>query len=269
METEQLIDGIETYTPSGRFKLTGIAIMLILGGLPGIATAFAIHLILDITGFYIMFLFPAGIGLAAGFGLLLGIEKGQCRNTFIGIIAGLIIGIIIYISMHFFNSLSYSNSGLVSYLGEMVEEGYSFFSDSSSIGVWIEWAIELAVVLFFTITIGAWASHKAYCEQCNQWCENKTLFISSNESIDDITTALYNKEFHRFKDLKNENFNDRDKSVIELSYCKNCLNTGYITLKSVTPKGDKEKTHENTIISDATIGDGSLNILFNDFPAEC
>lgn len=270
MEVEQIIEEIETYKPSGKFNLIGIPIMLVLGGVLGIAAAFIIHLIWQATGFYLMLLFPAGIGAAAGFGLRMGIKRGKCRNIAIGMMVGLIIGFLSYISMHYFDSLSYGAIDLMSYLKYMANEGYLIFFviPISGIGAWITWIIEIGVAIFLTVSIAGWSSAEPYCEDCKQWCKKKMLFTSSNESSKDIITGLYNKEFNRLKDFKNDNFSDRDKLTIELSYCDNCLQKGYLTIKSVTPKGKKDETKENILISDAAVGAGGLDTLLKDFSAE-
>ena len=69
MDSMEQAQTIDTYSPSGRLSLLSIPTMLALGGAFGIGAAFIVHLISDWTGFYLIFLFPAGIGFAAGFGL--------------------------------------------------------------------------------------------------------------------------------------------------------------------------------------------------------
>ena len=239
-----------------------LPLMLALGAVLGIAAAFVVHLVWQITGFYLIFIFPAGMGFAAGFGLRIGIKVGKSRNVAVGMVVGLMIGLLSYMSMHYFDSVSYGAPDVMSYLQAMSEEGYSFFFiPISGIFAWIVWIIELAVVIYFSVFMAAGSSAEPYCEDCNRWCGDSTLFTSSNASSEAIVTALHRKQFRGLKEMITDRFNERNKLVGELSYCEDCKRKGYLTLTSFTPKGDDDETEEDTLVYAAAVGAESDNLL--------
>ena len=268
MAVERITQSIETYIPSGKFNPVGIPIMLLVGGGLGMAAAFLVHLIWVFTGYYLIFIFPAAIGFAAGFGLSMGIGVGKCRSKALGMVVGLAIGLLSYISMHYFDSLSYGAPDLLSYLQAIADEGYViFFIPISGTVAWITWIIEIALVLFLTVGIAGGSAAEPFCEDCNQWCEEKTLFTSANRSSDQMITALRDQDYNHLSELSTEGFNERNKLVADLSYCEKCMQNGYLTLKRITPKGDGDDTEEDTLISGATIAPGGLDTLLKAFPA--
>ena len=101
--------------------------MLVAGGILGIGAGFIVHLIWQLTGFYLVFIFPAGIGFAAGAGLRLGIKFGKNRNVLVSTAVGLVISVSAYVAMHYFDSLSYGATDLMTYLREIAEIGYTIF----------------------------------------------------------------------------------------------------------------------------------------------
>ncbi len=257
---------LDTYRPSGRFGLLSIPMMLALGGAFGIVAAFVVHLIWDLTGFYLIFLFPAGIGFVAGIGLRLGIKAGKSRNIAVGVLLGLVIGVFSYVSMHYFDSRSYGATDLMSYLQEIADIGYwIFFIPISGPFAWLSWILEMAVVTFLTVSIAGGSSSEPYCEDDAQWCTERVLFRTSRGSLEEVVTALRDKAYHRIKDFRNETFGDRDQLRAEMRYCDKCLRTGYLTLTSITPKGDNDDKEEEELVSDAAIGPAVSNLL-RDFP---
>lgn len=101
---------LEAYSPSGKIGVLSIPVMLAAGGAPGIAATFIVHLVWQLTGFYLIFLFPAGIGFAAGIGLSIGVRVGNNRSAVASALVGLAVGAVSYASMHYFDSMSYGAS---------------------------------------------------------------------------------------------------------------------------------------------------------------
>ncbi|HIK89987.1 MAG TPA: hypothetical protein EYG09_10120 [Dehalococcoidia bacterium] len=147
----QSVENIETYQASNRFGILTVPLILIPELAVGIAAAFVIHQIWQWTGFYLMRFFPVGIGISAGFAMGFGSSIGKNRNVTIGIILGLTVGIVSYLSMHYFDAASYGTSDVLTYLRFMAEEGYvMIFIPISGPFVWISWVVELGIVVFFS-----------------------------------------------------------------------------------------------------------------------
>ena len=260
-------NALETYRPSSRFGLMSIPMMLVIGGALGIASAFIVHLIWQLTGFYLIFIFPAGMGFAAGAGLRIGIKAGKNRNVVVGMSVGLVIGAFSYVSMHYFDSVSYGAPDPMSYLREIADVGYTvFFIPISGPLAWLSWILEMGVVIFLAVSIAGGSASEPYCEDDSQWCKERTLFASSNKSAEDIVAALNEGEYHRLKDLRTEPISDRNQLRADVQYCDKCFRKGYLTLTSVTPKDEEEKEEEE-LVSNVAIGVAVSNLL-KDFPAE-
>ena len=241
--------------------------MLAAGGALGIAAAFVVHLVWQLTGFYLIFLFPAGIGFAAGIGLSIGVKVGNNRSAVASALVGLAVGAVSYASMHYFDSVSYGASDPISYLQEIADVGYvMFFIPISGPFAWLSWIIEMGVVIFLTVNMAGGSAAEPYCEDDGQWCEERTLFASSNGSTEDIIAALKKGEYHRVNELQSELASDRDHLRVDVHYCERCERKGYLTLTSVTPQ-DEEDTEEEEVLSYIAVGPAVGNLL-RDFPAE-
>jgi hypothetical protein len=268
MVLAQKIDEIATYQPSGRFNPISISVMVALGGALGIGAAFVVHLIWQATWFYLIFIFPAGIGIAAGIGLRIGVKVGKCRSMPIGVLAGLVIGFVSYMSMHYFDSVSLGAPDMISYLDAVAREGYTiFFIPVSGVLAWVLWIFELGVVVYFTVSIAGGSSAEPYCEECGQWCEERDLFTSSTASTQDMITAISDGKVDRLRDLRKDQ-KHKAKLMAELSYCDKCAQNGYLTMKTELPKGDGDDTEEETLIEYAAVGSDGLATLLSDFPVE-
>jgi hypothetical protein len=258
---------LETYSPSGKIGLVSIPVMLALGGALGIAAAFIIHLVWQLTGFYLIFLFPAGIGFAAGIGLNIGVRVGSNRSAMTGAVGGLVVGVVSYASMHYFDSLSYGASDPMSYLSEIADIGYTIlFIPISGPFAWLSWILEMGVVIFLTITMASGSAAEPYCEEDGQWCEDRTLFVTTSGSTQGILTAMSKGDYHRIKDLQSEPVDERDQVKVDVHYCGKCIRKGYLTLTAVTPDGDDD-TEEEVLVAYADVGPAVGNLL-RDFPAD-
>jgi hypothetical protein len=264
----QLIEKIETYTPSGRISLLTIPLMLVIGGAAGIGVAFVVHLIWQAIGYYLIVIFPAAIGIAAGFGVSIGVTAGRNRNVPLGLIVGLAVGLVSYMSMHYFDSRSADSPDLLAYLEMMADEGYSiFFIPISGIFVWITWVIEAVIVAFLTVSIAGGSSQEAFCEDCNRWTTNRRLFTSAPDSVAAIVTSVSEKRYHQLKELIGKQFSDRNKLDVDLSYCDHCRRQGYLTLTSTTPGDGDDDKEEEVVLYQATLG-AHTGTLLRDFPEE-
>ena len=266
MQMQQMIDGIETYHPSSKFNPICVPIMLGIGGILGIAAAFVIHLIWQAIGFYLIVIFPGIIGVAAGFGLNFGIKIGKCRNVYMGIMAGLLIGGLSYVSMHYFGSRSFGDPDLLTYLHAMADEGYSiFFIPISGVFAWITWVIESGTVAFVTVSMAGGFSSEPFCEKCNRWFDGHLSIFASNGSADNVISALYHQDYGRLKELEDPKVGERNRLELKLDYCDHCKGDDYMTVTRVLPKGEKDEKEGEELVSGASISQLGLDTLLRDF----
>lgn len=258
---------LKTYSPSGKIGLISIPVMLAAGGALGIAAAFIVHLVWQLTGFYLIFLFPAGIGFAAGIGLNIGVRVGDNRSAIMGALGGLVVGAVSYASMHYFDSVSYGASNPMGYLSEIADLGYTiFFIPISGPFAWLSWILEMGIVIFLTVNVASGSAAEPYCEEDGQWCEDRTLFVTTRGSIEGIMAAMSMGDYHRIKDLQSEPADERDQLRVDVHHCEKCKRKGYLTFTTVTPEGDDD-TEEEVLVSYVDVGPAVGNLL-RDFPAE-
>jgi hypothetical protein len=260
---------IETYSPSGRIGLLSVPMMIIPGILFGMAVAFVIHLVWYYVGFYLMWFFPVGIGMAGGFGIALGGQVGKNRNVLLAIVLGVSIGVLNYGSMHYFDASSYGSTNMLEYLNEMADEGFYlfFFIPISGPFARLSWLIELGIVIFFTTAFAFGSAASPFCERCNRWTEDIELFSSDIGVRHNLVECIVKGEFHRMKELWTiGSGNLRVKGT--LHFCDNCKQTGYMTLTLIQPKeNDEKKTDEDILIDTASVG-GNVSLLLRDFGKE-
>ncbi|RPH52275.1 MAG: hypothetical protein EHM91_00415 [Planctomycetota bacterium] len=76
------------YVPSGKVGPVGIGVTLGLGLVAGVVAAALFHLVGRF--FYLVLLFPILWGLGIGMAVAMGVRIGKCRNSVVGIAAGLV-----------------------------------------------------------------------------------------------------------------------------------------------------------------------------------
>ncbi|HEY94521.1 MAG TPA: hypothetical protein G4O15_06235 [Dehalococcoidia bacterium] len=270
LSLEPLLEKIDTYSPSGKINLLCIPLLLLFGSSLGIGVAFIIHLIWQATGFYFIVLFPTIIAYAAGFGLGIGNRLGKCRNLSVGLSLGLIVGLISYVSMHFFDSMSYGTTNLLTYLNALAKEGFELFLIIPVTGffAWIVWIIEIGIVLYSTVKFGGNVSSMPFCESCNKWADERKLFTTSNtyDTKKGLLQAIADNEYGEFKGLKNSNFTESYKINTILHHCDNLSHNGYITLEEIYPKDKKDETEKEILLWCAIVPADNVAKLLNDFP---
>ena len=258
---------IETYSPSGRIGLLSIPMMVIPGILFGMAVAFVIHLVWSYIGFYLMWFFPVGIGIAGGFGIGLGGQVGKNRNMLLAIVLGVSIGVLNYGAMHYFDAQTYGSSNMLEYLNDMAEEGFALFFLIPISGpfAWLSWLIELGIVIFFTTAFAAGSAASPFCERCNRWTDEIELFSSGIDAQRSLIECVAHGEWHRLKEIWTAGGHERMQVKGTLHFCDNCKQTGYMTLTLIQPKeNDDKKTDEDILIDAATVG-GNVSLLLRDF----
>jgi len=260
------VDNIDVYEPSSRFGILTFPYLLIPGLVGGVGAAFVIHLIWQWTGFYLMWFFPVGIGMASGFAMMLGGNIGKNRNPLLGAILGFMVGTVSYVSMHYFDAASYGTSDILEYLSAMAKEGYvMIFIPISGPFAWLSWIAELGIVVFFTTSFAGGSATMPFCEKCNQWTDSVDLFSTNHGTTAQMIEDIREKKFHLLEEHREHGFNERNQLKAGLDYCEKCKRTGFLTLTSVIPKGGKDDTEDVIVLQNATVG-ANVTTLLSHFP---
>ena len=94
---------VRPYTPDGGFHTSGLGMLfpalIVAGGILG----YIAHLISFHLEFYLIVMFPLGIGFGVGFVGQLMVKKGRIRNPYLGGAAGFLAGVLAMFMMHYFD----------------------------------------------------------------------------------------------------------------------------------------------------------------------
>ena len=88
------------YSPSGKVSPVGIALILGLGLVAGVVAAAIFHFVGRL--FYLVLLFPIIWGVGIGMAVAMGVKIGKCRNSVVGLAAGLLASVASFGVFHFF-----------------------------------------------------------------------------------------------------------------------------------------------------------------------
>jgi hypothetical protein len=243
----------EDYTPDGGFSPAGLPLLLV--GL--IASAIGLGWLASFIGqwFYLILLFPLGIGfglIAAGviFGRL-----GKMRSPGLACLLGLLSAVVAMLAMHYFDyrrlvqdaAPGEGSTGLFSYLNAAATVGVTINGKGGRggwnlgyTGTWIYWSLELLVVAVMS-TLGMVAGATApFCSDCNVWKEEKklgTLGANGNEAAEHLRNGAV------------ERLQEHEPGPLGGSFpllvwvCPNCKSEGTIAVKlqSVTKNAKGEE----------------------------
>lgn len=264
MKLDEIVKSINKYKPSGKMNIVFIPIALLMGSILGIGSAGIFILIWKATHFFLPIIFPALIGLSAGFGLRLGIHIGKIRNTFVAIILGIITGFVSYVATHFFDSLyiEFSLCELFTYL-KLTAEGVGYTINDIHItgaGVWAIWGFELLLVVLISTIIPVERAKEPFCEDCDSWTDKKIMFIAIEKNVNEVIGLIHNREYETLKNSLsriNSINNIATDHIIELAYCNSCKRKGFLSVKVFLSKNRKYKDMKY-ILKYSTITDNQL-----------
>jgi hypothetical protein len=184
------------------FLLVAVPIALALG--------YVLFLIFRI-GFYLIFLVPVLAGLMTSAGVALAVRWGACRNRWIGGLAGLLAGCVMYLSYFHFDLLSligFRNVHHVELLPRWIY--FRILTDKQKkVGApdpvagpqaagndpvkrvfkWIFFVLDSASAIVPPAAVGWYFATKPYCERRRRWMTTYNYRIS-NESGNDLAAAM-------------------------------------------------------------------------------
>lgn len=195
------------YQPSQVVPARG-AVLLLLTAIVGGAVIGALGSLLA-NLFFLILLFPLLMGLMGGVLIAIAVRYGKIRNPLAALVAGLVIGVVIYGSMWAVDYLQFRNSAksesvarspaanpaeveasidkdLISKTGQPGFLGFMLFKAQAGVLIgrlgngsislnlgpvfsWIYWAIELLIILWVAALTGRGPAREPFCEACERW----------------------------------------------------------------------------------------------------
>lgn len=263
----------EPFKSDGGFTVLGLPLLfgllaasgLVLGGIAGFISRW----------FYLIILFPAGIGLGlAGAGYFAG-RLAKMRNLALAFLAGLFAGALAMGTMHFVEYRHFVSvrdeavagvpaaalaaadpkvqeiravNSFPAYLNFAAKEGVRIGRRGGGInlgywGTWIYWSLELlgVTVLAMLGTIGG--ALQPFCKRCDSWKDEKDLGRLSGDP--ERAKALVEKG--RLDELREHSPGDVDGAlVLTISWCRTCHDRCPVDVKlqsvSHNDKGEEQKS---------------------------
>ena len=208
-----------TYELSGKrpplsFLFAAIAILVlvpVLGGIYGVLMHFTHWLIIPVL--LLLFFYPVTIALSVIVMLRLG--KLRCVQTkfWVSLIAGIWGVYCCWVMKIYFLSdfavFSFSPLTVLQYIGIIAKTGswYLLVWQPTGFILYLSWAIEASIIVFFTVGITSFSPHGVFCETCNRWVgsenEKKQCYDSSLNAyeVDDLVAVLKSGNYLQLKTL--------------------------------------------------------------------
>ncbi len=227
------------------FSLAGVAVMI--GVMAPIAILLGFLASAIGTVFYLILVFPIGIGFGVGFAGAFGGKLGKVHSPIMSFLAGLLGGILAVLVMHYFDNLwrlwaeqrmrpGVPPLGFVTLLHVRATEGIVLFARPgqndgltiSGIGAYIYWFIELAVITGISAAVMFAAGAEPFCTECNNWKKKRRVGIfripmrgKASQAEADAKAAFSEGNLTFFTDLpgKGENFLPLTVDILECEEC--------------------------------------------------
>ena len=254
----------EVFRPTDQTTPLRVLAMLIGGVVAGSVASLLFYFISRWIGFYIPVVFGALIGFAVFMGIAMAETGARVERKGVSWSLAVVAGCLSYLALQILMGRAADPGDPV---GGLIAEAVSWqrlFLGLSipSLVVWLLDATVLALVAgyFSTSTIG-----DPYCLECDELCQSRPLFTTSNELSGNVMNALGDEDYRALKHLEVGRPFDRDRLNVQIYYCNDSDHDGYVTLTSVRPKGSDE-TDEQELVRYAVVKEGGGAILRRDFP---
>lgn len=192
---------MKPYRPSGKVPSASYLKILLGAIVGGSAIGGFTHLVSQL--FYLIVLFPLGMGLAGIFVVAIIVTGGKVRNPVVAGLTGLLTGFSIYGSMHYFDYLKVQNTvisdikkdaefkdadptqlfdellqsrtgstGFVGFVKDSAKRGVTIGRGGTNLGetgTWIYWLIELGIIQALIVHTAFNGAKDPFCETSNDW----------------------------------------------------------------------------------------------------
>jgi len=273
------------YKHSGRFSLGGLALGSIVGGVSGLALAYAYaHGIILITevhfAAFATLAFGGLVGLAAGWGMI----WGKVRNARATIaISALTSAVALYASWAMWIAIVYRRSGgkhiswawlaehpaivwsLMKWINQYGTWGLSSGEATKGWWLWLIWAGEAAVVIAVAIAAGfAVLQHRPFCETCSRWSHRGARFLlAPSPDVQQLKLQLESNDLRPLEAL-GPGPKGGDHLIAALHSCTQCNQFHTLSLTNVTIRRNKiGQAHINskTILQQLVVDPGQAETV--------
>jgi hypothetical protein len=209
---------MKPYKPSGKVPVFSYPSMSLasLGG--GYIVGNITHFISQL--FYLVFIFPIGMGFLGGLCIFLAINSSKVRNPVIAAVFGIITGLSIYSTTNYLDYQSFKNGtiseikkdpdlknsnpelavnkilqsevgsdGFIGFIKYEAKQGVSIGrigrseSNLGETGTWIYWFIELAIVTSITTGLAISSASQPFSEESDDWYDEEVRIGNVNSSL--------------------------------------------------------------------------------------
>jgi len=272
----------QKYKPSGEFSFGGVFLAIIIASLGGIAIGGLAHLVGRLI--YLIVLFPLVMGFLGSMVVGIAIHSGKCRNIALATFIGIIGGVNIYASMHYFDYLHFraefekavtkqdfaidvekedagslvdifllsetGSQGIVGYMKYMAHQGVSIGRGGRNginigkVGTYIYWLVECIIIVFLAL-LGAKTANDPFCSRCDKWYEEKQITTTDWGTVAAIESAIDARKYDLIPGLV-KTPNGVPYGILEGMICPKCSESDTIfKVKHVSlTKKGKEQTED-------------------------
>jgi hypothetical protein len=199
---------MKPYRPSGKIPVLGYFTMSLAAVIGGSVIGGLTHLISQL--FYLIILFPLGMGFAGVLLMSIAISSGKVRNPWVAGLFGLLTGFSIYGAMNYADYAKFqdgmrseirqntelkndnpdvvineilrsetNSDGFWGFIKYHAKQGVSIGrigrggGNIGEIGTWIYWSIELLVIQFIIVAVSSSLAANPFCESSNEWYKDE------------------------------------------------------------------------------------------------
>lgn len=266
------------YVPSGRVGAAGVLAALGLGLVAGAVCAVAVHYVGRL--FYLVLLFPLVWGLVIGAATAAGVRAGKCRNSAVGLAAGLVAAVasfglfqvlenrLVHVAVleavakgqslpegvdvyDEFLQQKHGGKGFLAHLSARAEMGMNISRAGrggkdgkpmiSGTGMYAYWLVEFGMIAGICGLLALSAAREPFCEKCELWYEKAELAGIVPSKIDEARTAIAAKDYARLHMLVVRTNPGGALSVMKCAKCAEAPVVVKLEAISVDKKGKEER----------------------------
>lgn len=261
------------YQPDGGFSSGGSALMIAAAVVTGLVLGFLASMIRQ--WFYLVLLFPLGIGLAMGAVSIWAIKQGKIRSPMIAGVAGFFGGCTAMLAMHFFDYQRFlvavekempgarqvmeaNGFGFWQFMDVQAEEGVKLSRARGGnkdkglnlgyTGSIIYWSIEALIVAGIAFAMARSSAGEPFCRQCRNWKETRT-FGGLSIGTHAASTALTDGNLSAFYQALQAPDLSSPTVVLQAAVCSGCVGSGAIDVKALeATQNDKGELQFNELV---------------------
>ncbi len=279
------------YVPSGKVGGAGVVMSVGFGLVAGAVCAVAFHFVGRL--FYLVLLFPLVWGLVIGAATAAGVRTGKCRNSAVGLVAGVIAAVA---SFGIFQTLEnrhvhsavleavgkeaalpkdvdvydeflqqkHGGTGFMAHLSARAEMGMNISragrggKDSkpmiSGMGMYIYWFVELAIIAGVCGLMALAAAREPFCEKCEVWYEKTELAGIVPSKLEEARRAIVARDYAKLPSLV---VRTNPGGALSVMKCTKCSEAPVVVKLEAVTVNDKGKEERKTILEEMIPADAA------------